>query len=223
MLKPLLKKAIPLLTMIPLLGSCSLFQPKTKVIEYDEEVKLHDGSMIWVHIKRHYGRSSGCEISNCFQGYEKGWGAKEVEISWDTGFPNVGRKSVFFDHVVEIISYYDGKWFVGGIASNRQDNINDSINCLKVGNQIGYGGCILVLDSMGKYTKPSLEYMNNFYQKNLANILSPYSIEYIEMPPTFLNSKKIGWDEKLKIQQNRPQEGQLINKQLFKSGVINYE
>ena len=118
MLKPLLKKAIPIIAMIPLLGACSPFQPKTKVIEYDEEVKLHDGSMIWVHIKRHYERSNGREISNWFQGYEKGWGAKEVEISWDTGFPNVGRKSVSFENPLVIETFGDN-WYLYGAGLNN--------------------------------------------------------------------------------------------------------
>ncbi len=52
-----------LLLSLPLLSSCdvlkSQLQPKTMTIEYDEEVKLHDGSMIWVHIIRHYGLVGG--------------------------------------------------------------------------------------------------------------------------------------------------------------------
>ena len=149
MLKPLLKKAIPLLAMIPLLGSCSLFQPQTKVIEYDEEVKLHDGSMIWVHIKRHYGLVGGISAG---QGASYMPGA--VEISWDTGFPNVGRKSVFFARQVFLIDKIDNVWFVAG-AKNTSEKIisSNSFNCNTVGFFVGDNGCIVALDKTGNFVK----------------------------------------------------------------------
>ena len=109
MLKPLLKKAIPLLAMIPLLGSCSLFQPQTKTIEYDEQVKLHNGEMIWVHITRHYKLVGGAIGDPGWR--ESTYMPSAVEISWDTGFPNVGRKSVFFDKRVAFIDKFDGFWY----------------------------------------------------------------------------------------------------------------
>lgn len=65
------------------------FRPAHKVIEYQEEVKLSDGSFIWVDIKRHY-RLAG----EPFQ--KANYLPSIVEISWDTGFLNVGRQSVFF-------------------------------------------------------------------------------------------------------------------------------
>ncbi|MFB2578066.1 MULTISPECIES: hypothetical protein [unclassified Acinetobacter] len=79
-----------------------------KVIEYDEEVKLHDGSMIWVHIKRHYSWSGWAPaMSGAYQ-------AGVVEVSWDTGFPNVGRKSVFFYDGLFLVDKIDGIWYVAG-------------------------------------------------------------------------------------------------------------
>ena len=211
MLKPLLKKAIPLLTMIPLLGSCSLFQPKTKVIEYDEEVKLHDGSMIWVHIKRHYGRSSGCEISNCFQGYEKGWGAKEVEISWDTGFPNVGRKSVFFDKKVYFIEKINDSWYVVGYGQ-RSDNlsIGDSINCRKIGLNINQGyDCQFAIDKNGHLINQELKDIG-LVNMNILNVdgikqNGDYNLD-------FLNRKQLYWSEKLALQDTQSESSRFVNR-----------
>lgn len=209
MIKSLLKNAIPIIAMIPLLGACSPFQPKTKVIEYDEEVKLHDGSMIWVHIKRHYERSSGREISNWFQGYEKGWGAKEVEISWDTGFPNVGRKSVFFDDVA-YVSRLDDKWYIFGFMPKNSDSKRySSENCKTVGVKIGKFGCAVIVDSNG-FIKPADT------DKNLEwkgwNVLYPIGIRNWGSVPEPLDGKKLTWNEKLGLEETQPQRLRRINR-----------
>lgn len=183
-----LSQILGLLMLTNLLSACpSWFQPSTKVIEYDEEVKLHDGSMIWVHIKRHYGRSSGCEISNCFQGYEKGWGAKEVEISWDTGFPNVGRKSVFFQEDLMIINKYNDKWYViGGLPYSAEKVLGEAVNCKLIGVakiQI----CIATLDIHGNFIKSNENDISAF---NNMNILNPNGIKDWGLFPMPLNGKK---------------------------------
>lgn len=46
MLHKLIKSVLFPLSIIPFIGSCSAFDYFQKVIEYDEEVKLSDGSMI---------------------------------------------------------------------------------------------------------------------------------------------------------------------------------
>lgn len=94
-IKPLLKPLLLALSLLPILGSCSLFdtRPKTMTIEYEEEVKLHDGEMIWLHITRHYLLVGGGALGDP-GAFEKNYMPKEVEISWDTGFEGVGRKSV---------------------------------------------------------------------------------------------------------------------------------
>ena len=205
MLKPLLKKAIPIIAMIPLLGACSPFQPKTKVIEYDEEVKLHDGSMIWVHIKRHYERSNGREISNWFQGYEKGWGAKEVEISWDTGFPNVGRKSVSFENPLVIETFGDN-WYLYGAGLNNSYNVEN--NCVRFGLLIGKykGGCLLGIDRNGNFFQPT---ENILYQMSV-NILYPNYINDWGQLPEPLNGKNLSWQEKINLQDSQPPKYRFI-------------
>lgn len=181
MLKPLLKKAIPIIAMIPLLGACSPFQPKTKVIEYDEEVKLHDGSMIWVHIKRHYVLVGGALGDP--GAFKKGYAPKEVEISWDTGFPNVGRKKVTYSQGFAFINKFDNKWYLYGVNSPSQTTENKGA---RVNNGITY---MTIIDNSG--------YVSN---QDISN-----EIKYINiLNPTFaddtLDGKKWSWQDKLSYQ-----------------------
>ena len=142
MIKSLLKNAIPIIAMIPLLGACSPFQPKTKVIEYDEEVKLHDGSMIWVHIKRHYVLVGGALGDP--GAFKKGYAPKEVEISWDTGFPNVGRKKVTYSQGFAFINKFDNKWYLYGVNSpsqtteNKGARVNNGVTYMTIIDNSGY-------------------------------------------------------------------------------------
>ena len=204
MLKPLLKKAIPLLAMIPLLGSCSLFQPQTKVIEYDEEVKLHDGSMIWVHIKRHYGLVGGVP-----SGHDKSYMPGAVEISWDTGFEGVGRKSVFFQEDLMIINKYNDKWYViGGLPYSAEKVLGEAVNCKLIGVakiQI----CIATLDTHGNFIKSNENDISAF---NNMNILNPNGIKDWGLFPMPLNGKKISWKDKLDLQNQQTSRFQKINK-----------
>ena len=157
MIKSLLKNAIPIIAMIPLLGACSPFQPKTKVIEYDEEVKLHDGSMIWVHIKRHYVLVGGALGDP--GAFKKGYAPKEVEISWDTGFPNVGRKSVFFQEQIFTLDKINNYWFVYGGSDNQKNTLESgTINCNSVGTMyFNNANCLVKINSSGQFIKPILE------------------------------------------------------------------
>lgn len=195
MFKKLIKSVLFPLSILPLIGSCSLF-PKTKVIEYDEEVKLSDGSMIWVHIKRHYIQTGGREIPNLFQGYEKGWGAKEVEISWDTGFPNVGRKSVFFDDYVAIINKYNGNWYVAGEKNSSSDRlIKSSTNCNSVGILIA-SRCIVAINQKGEYFKP---HKDDIYHIINRNLIYPIQIRNWGNIPDPLHNSKLTWNEKVNL------------------------
>lgn len=204
MLKPLLKKAIPLLAMIPLLGSCSLFQPDTKVIEYDEEVKLHDGSMIWVHIKRHYGLVGGISA-----GQGASYMPGVVEISWDTGFPNVGRKSVFFTSIQIFEKYQNNFYIVGGTPSDSRQTIGNSLNCKYIGTPILQRRCLVSLNDKGEFFASNISIINNF---NQMNILYPYGIEGFSEIPTMLENKKLNWNEKLMYQQKQIANYQRIGK-----------
>ena len=201
MLKPLLKKAIPLLAMMPLLGSCSLFQPQTKVIEYDEEVKLHDGSMIWVHIKRHYGLVGGFS-----SGHGKSYMPGPVEISWDTGFPNVGRKSVFFDKRVAFIDKFDGFWYLVGTKNSLDQplKINDSINCSTIGTLINSNHDCLVTLNQKNESLPNLS-------KDLSVV--NMNILYTEgVNIDVLEGTKLSWTKKLEIQTTQMKSNQSVNK-----------
>ncbi|MDO5651140.1 MAG: hypothetical protein Q4G13_03250, partial [Moraxella sp.] len=75
-----------------------------KVIEYDEEVKLSDGTMIWVNIKRHYRGTFGLKA---YQRLGTTYRPREVEIGWDTGFDGVGRRSIVFGGQIALIDRYE--------------------------------------------------------------------------------------------------------------------
>ena len=207
MLKPLLKKAIPLLAMIPLLGSCSLFQPKHKVIEYDEEVKLHDGSMIWVHIKRHYRLVGGGALGDP-GAFEKGYMPGPVEISWDTGFPNVGRKSIFFKNVA-YIGKYDNEWYVFGFTPQGYSSQQyESTSCQSVGLQVGKFGCVVIVNANGFVKTP---YSNSNIEWKGWNILYPIGIKDWGSIPEPLNRQRLSWFNKLELEKTQPQNLRRIN------------
>lgn len=75
-------------------------------LEWDEEVKLHDGRMIVVHIKRKFtrrGRSRTSKYENVtYDG---------TEVSFDAGEP-WGRYTRYFQgYDVGLIDTYKGKWY----------------------------------------------------------------------------------------------------------------
>ena len=208
MLKPLLKKAIPLLTMIPLLGSCSLFQPQTKVIEYDEEVKLHNGEMIWVHITRHYKLVGGAIGDPGWR--ESTYMPSAVEISWDTGFPNVGRKSVYFTSIQIFDKYQDSFYVVGGTAHKTSGSISEkSLNCSDIGVEVLHRRCLVALDSEGRFFKANPEVIKNF---NNMNILYPEGVKNWGSLPQELDGKRLTWNEKTLLQNSQPHKFQRIGK-----------
>ena len=204
MLKPLLKKAIPLLAMIPLLGSCSLFQPQTKTIEYDEQVKLHNGEMIWVHITRHYKLVGGAIGDPGWR--ESTYMPSAVEISWDTGFPNVGRKSVFFDKRVAFIDKFDGFWYLVGTKNSLDKplKINDSINCSTIGTLINSNHDCLVTLNQKNESLPNLS-----KDLSVVNMNILYT-EGINMD--VLEGTKLSLTKKLEIQKTQMKSNQSVNK-----------
>ena len=192
-----------------LLSACpSWFQPSTKVIEYDEEVKLHDGSMIWVHIKRHYGLVGGAIGDPGWR--ESTYMPSAVEISWDTGFEGVGRKSVFFARQVFLIDKIDNVWFVAG-AKNTSEKIisSNSFNCNTVGFFVGDNGCIVALDKTGNFVKEKPTILDGYKM----NILYSIGIkDWGTLPEPLLNSK-ISWNQALTLQQTQTKSNQYIGKQ----------
>lgn len=199
MLHKLIKSVLFPLSIMPLIGSCSIFEPKTKVIEYDEEVKLSDGSMIWVHIKRHYERSSGREISNWFQGYEKGWGAKEVEISWDTGFPNVGRKTFVSNSSdgsqIFTLDKINERWYIIASVGINQPIYSSGVNIGNIPTNK-----LFIINKLGGFEKPLMKDMPNLYR----------NIFYYNVSGN-ANISSLSWDTKLNDVENKS----LLGKQLY--------
>lgn len=200
------KKSLTLIlcsSLLLLLG-CD-FRPRHKVIEYQEEVKLSDGSFIWVDIKRHY----------TWSGWAPGGGSGAympgiVEISWDTGFPNVGRKSVFFARQVFLIDKIDNVWFVAGVKNNNEKIISsNSINCNKLGFFVGNNGCIVALDKTGNFVKKQPTILDGYKM----NILYSIGIKDWGTLPEPLANTKISWNHALTLQQTQTKSNQYIGKQ----------
>ena len=201
-LKSLFRPLLLAITLLPLSACSSLFKPDHMTIEYDEEVKLHDGEMIWVHITRHYILSSAALGDP--GGLESSYKPKEVEISWDTGFEGVGRKSVYIKALVTIDKFED-TWYIGGAKTNAaqiNNRINNSVNCLTSGIVVQNNNCVVAINNNG-YLEKSL-YDDKVIKSLKRNILYPSSIKSWEyedgLPP--LNEKKIDWSRKISLQQD---------------------
>ncbi|WP_352257991.1 hypothetical protein [Psychrobacter sp. TB55-MNA-CIBAN-0194] len=207
-IKSFLKPVLLALCLLPLSSCSSLFKPKTMTIEYDEEVKLHDGEMIWAHITRHYGLVGGVP-----SGHGKSYMPSAVEISWDTGFEGVGRKSVYFDSYVGIIDKYDGKWYVAGNKNTTGKNLyKDSINCNSIGVFIEQLRCVVALNQQGEFVKAQPE---DLYNINSKNIIYPMGIKDWGSIPRPLNNTKITWKDKLVLQSQQSKRFSDLNKPLL--------
>ena len=175
-------------------------------IEYDEEVKLHDGEMIWVHITRHYFLTGGALGDSAT--LSSNYLPSDVEISWDTGFEGVGRKSVFFDNVMSV-SKYDGEWYVTGSKGMTNSKIiNESLNCTEVG--VSYGnGCTVAINSQG-FFKPDSNSEKLVFKG--WNILYPIGIKDWGSVPRPLDGKKITWSEKIELESQQSERFKRITK-----------
>lgn len=207
MIKNLIKSLVVAVASVPLLTGCFVqtdSRPRTKVIEYDEEVKLHDGSMVWVHIKRHYVLAGGGALGDP-GAFKKNYVPKEVEISWDTGFPNVGRKSVSFENPLVIETFGDN-WYLYGAGLNNSYNVGN--NCVNFGLPIGKykGGCLVGIDRNGNFFQPT---ENILYQMSV-NIFYPSYINDWGQLPEPLNGKKLSWQEKINLQDSQPPKYRFI-------------
>ncbi|MGP4862636.1 hypothetical protein ACTXGK_00405 [Psychrobacter sp. T6-5] len=185
-----------------------MFKPDRMTIEYDEEVKLHDGEMIWVHITRYYILSSAALGDP--GGLESSYKPQKVKISWDTGFEGVGRKSVYFKRQVFVMNKINNEWYVYGASDKHMtSSYGQSTSCNDVGTSYFNGAnCLVKIDSSGKFLKPSEAEISKLIR---GNILYSYSFDETKS----LENKKLSWQQKLSIQSGKPKKYQLVNKQLF--------
>ena len=88
---------------LPLLDGCKEAYPRFFDIEWDEEVLLHDGRIIWVHVKRTFERRSQ---------YDRWEGIhRDTEVSFDAG-GKIGLLTKKFERYDVILIEADrGNWY----------------------------------------------------------------------------------------------------------------
>lgn len=172
-----------------------------KVISYQEEVKLSDGSMIWVDIKRHYSWSGWTPGMGNSGAYLSG----AVEISWDTGFPNVGRKTLAFDTTVYLIDKIDNKWYVMGNTYGMAGEFGRLHNCVTSGTYTPRMHispiCLVIINSQGKFEQLPKEASKEV----VFNILDADAMKGEPIVSQSLDKKRLSWQEKLSIQAKLPE------------------
>jgi hypothetical protein len=89
---------------LSLLEGCKEAYPRFFDIEWDEEVLLHDGRIIWVHVKRTFERRSQFDQWDGIY--------RDTEISFD--MDSVGKKyqRKFLRYQVNMIEFKDGYWYI---------------------------------------------------------------------------------------------------------------
>ena len=209
-MKIFLKPLLLIFSLVPLISCSFLFKPDHMTIEYDEEVKLHDGEMIWVHITRHYIQGGGKEISEMFRGGGKNVIPTHVELSWDTGFEGVGRKSVYFKRQIFVVNKINNEWYIYGASDKyMKSSYGQSTSCNDVGTSYFNGAnCLVKIDSSGNFSKSSEDEISKL---TIGNMLYSYSFDETKV----LENKNISWQQKISIQSGKPKEYQIVNKQLF--------
>ncbi|MBF0659004.1 hypothetical protein IPZ60_09660 [Psychrobacter sp. NG25] len=207
-IKSFLKPLLLALTLLPLCACSSLFKPKTMTIEYDEEVKLHDGEMIWVHITRHYFLTGGALGDSAT--LSSNYLPSDVEISWDTGFEGVGRKSVYFKRQILTIDKFNNEWYVyGATERNTTGSYNQSFICNDIGTLYFNGStCLVKISTSGEFLRADKD---EIYKLKNLNILFSESVEETKK----LDKQRITWQKKLDMQYGKSKEDQTINLKLF--------
>lgn len=207
------KKSLTFILISSLLLLGCDFRPKHKIIEYQEEVKLSDGSFIWVDIKRHYWLSGGA-LGDAGNFSNASYMPGIVEISWDTGFEGVGRQSVFFDKSIDFIDKIDGMWYVVGQKypyAGSQEGIA-SPNCQDIGVLINTRyQCFLRIDSQSNFIQLPIKAKDLEYIQ--MNILNTTLLRNDGNPmKEFLDKTKLSWSDKLELQKTQPKDFQLIGR-----------
>ncbi|MDO5651141.1 MAG: hypothetical protein Q4G13_03255 [Moraxella sp.] len=177
-----------------------VFRWDIKTIKYKEEVKLSDGSMIWVDIKRHYipttsALGDGGEFKLKYK-------PTTAEISWDTGFDRAERKQVLFSGGVILIDRIDNAWYVvGGKPSFNGANHNNSkaINCRDVGVHLKRNACLYILQNNGQ-TSLSLDNAEEFISNIKVNVLDLTGLYDWTSNKINLDKSHLTWSNKLMLE-----------------------
>lgn len=113
-----------MVTALPLLGGCTKTYPPFFDIEWDEEVQMHDGRVIWVHVKRTFERRSSTDQ---WEGIHR-----DTEISFDAG-GKIGRWTRKFERYDIIFIEADrGNWYflLGEVGHVKVRLVNEDVPIL---------------------------------------------------------------------------------------------
>jgi hypothetical protein len=121
-----------------LLSAC--FYDQYFDIEWDEEVLLHDGRVIVVHIKRIYER-----IGNRTDKYPEHPRLVSMSFSFDTGNKKIFQHT-FKKGTLHFLDEKDGKWYIGYHADPGDPSV-------EIGTRLLYPH-IAILNNDGSITKP---------------------------------------------------------------------
>jgi hypothetical protein len=92
-------------TSAPLLSGC--LYDRWFYLEWDEEVQLHDGRVIVVHLKRTYER-----LSQGFTRYGGSIISRDTTLTFDAGGPSGKVNQLFKGHRLSLLDQHEGAWYV---------------------------------------------------------------------------------------------------------------
>ena len=123
----------------PLMSSCSY--DRYFDIEWDEEVLLHDGRVILVHVKRSYDRRN-----NTSERYPEHPRLVSMGFSFDTGHKKIFQHT-FLGGALHFLDEKDDKWYIGYNADYADPSV-------QIGNRNIYPH-VAILNADGSLQKPN--------------------------------------------------------------------
>jgi hypothetical protein len=146
------------------------FYPKNLIMEWDEEVKLHDGRMIIVHRTSHFERR-GLRLQR-YPDNRLDFGFVSEKFSFEAG-PSRVFSHTFVSGGLSFLHEVEGKWYVGYIGDQSQPS-----------NRIGNSSTsprVAVLESGGELRKVA-------GWPDIPAVITDYNILRGGLPPSLLAS-----------------------------------
>lgn len=210
---PLISITTLFLLLFTTLSGCS------KSIKYKEEVKLSDGTMIWVDIERFYMLSSSAvgDGGSFFPSSNNMYyTSHRMEVSWDTGFEGIGRQTLEFDGSIgfALIDKISNTWYIYGTKTRCSPPnggvYNHKGECWEgEGTRLAHSAYLYAINQQGFIKNKDTKELNN---KSIYNILNIEDLDQFTNNgfPIHLKDKSITWQEKLEIKNKRADGSNVI-------------